>query len=596
MLRVRLRRTSNTLVLFLFMLGAPRPAPAQTPAGSIDGVVVDASGAVVPGVTVVVTHEPTGVSHEVVSDGQGQFRVPLLPIGLYTVKAALAGFQPFEQHELQLTIGQSLTLRIELKPANVAESVTVRAPVTISGVTPAVETTRAQISSTISEVSIANLPVNGRNFIDFALLTPGVTRDVRSGDISFAGQRGTLNSLVVDGADTNNTFFGQTLGRTGSGRAPYQFSQDAVQEFQVNSNAYSAEYGRAGGAVINVVTKSGTNTRHGSLFDFYRDKSLNANDAINVLNNRAKSAYHYNQFGGSYGGPIRKNRQFIFASYDGQRNTQPNDVFITLPAGTTLDADGAAGLSQVTALGQSWTRGQDQDVFLVRTDSQLTSSRRLTLRYNHQNFTGKNFENAGPQNALEHTGASNVQTRTLNASITGDLTSTMLHELRGQWARDSEPGFANSDRPEAVIRQGGSTILTIGRNNFSPRETTITRGQIADTITWLHGAHFVRTGSSITSPATFRERTRSTACPRSSWARRAPRASDTCRPLPAPGRRARRRTRTSASTDSSCRTNGGSGRISPSTRASGTTCRSLPSRRCGTLTRSWPPPASTPAR
>ena len=122
------------------------------------------------------------------------------------------------------------------------------------------------MSSTISEVSVANLPVNGRNFIDFALLTPGVTRDVRPGDISFAGQRGTLNSLVVDGADNNNTFFGQTLGRTGSGRAPYQFSQDAVQEFQVNANAYSAEYGRAGGAVINVVTKSGTNTPHGSVF------------------------------------------------------------------------------------------------------------------------------------------------------------------------------------------------------------------------------------------------------------------------------------------------------------------------------------------
>jgi len=118
--------------------------------------------------------------------------------------------------------------------------------VTVSGASPVIETTRSQVS----ETSIANLPVNGRNFIDFALLTPGVTRDVRTGDISFAGQRGTLNSVVVDGADNNNTFFGQALGRTGSGRAPYQFSQDAVQEFQVNSNAYSAEYGRAGGAVI----------------------------------------------------------------------------------------------------------------------------------------------------------------------------------------------------------------------------------------------------------------------------------------------------------------------------------------------------------
>ena len=116
--------------------------------------------------------------------------------------------------------------------SGVAESVTV------SGATPIIETSRSQVSSTVDETAVQNLPVNGRNFIDFALLTPGVTRDVRTGDISFAGQRGTLNSLVVDGADNNNTFFGQTIGRTGSGRAPYQFSQDAVKEFQVNSNAY----------------------------------------------------------------------------------------------------------------------------------------------------------------------------------------------------------------------------------------------------------------------------------------------------------------------------------------------------------------------
>ena len=118
-----------------------------------------------------------------------------------------------------------------------------------------------------------------------------------------------------------------------------------MQEFQVNSNAYSAEYGRAGGAVINVVTKSGTNSPHGSAFEFFRDKALNANDAINVLNKRAKSPYHYNQFGASYGGPLQKDRHFLFANYDGQRNTQPNDVFITLPAGTVLTPAGSAGLT-----------------------------------------------------------------------------------------------------------------------------------------------------------------------------------------------------------------------------------------------------------
>jgi len=145
-----------------------------------------------------------------------------------------------------------------------------------------VETTGSSVSSTVSDLAIANLPVNGRNFIDLVLLTPSVTRDARLGDISFAGQRGMLNSLPIDGTDDNNTFFGQTLGRTGSGRAPYQFSQDAAREFQVNSSSYSAEFGRTGGAVINVVTKSGTNDFHGTAFEFYRDRVYTQASSVDI--------------------------------------------------------------------------------------------------------------------------------------------------------------------------------------------------------------------------------------------------------------------------------------------------------------------------
>ena len=474
----------------LALLGpASTIALAQSATGSIDGTVTDATGGVMPGVTVTLTQRETGARREVVTDEQGRFAAPLLPVGPYEVRTELAGFSPFQQSDLDLTVGQTLTLNIPMAPAAVSESLTVSAQ------SPVIETTRSQVSSTVNEVAVANLPVNGRNFIDFVLLTPGVTRDVRTGDISFAGQRGTLNSLVVDGADNNNTFFGQTLGRTGSGRAPYQFSQDAVQEFQVNSNAYSAEYGRAGGAVINVVTKSGTNTVHGSVFEFYRDKALNANDAINVLNGRPKSPYHYNQFGGSIGGPIVRDRHFYFANYDGQRNTQPNDVFLSIPPGTPSDPDTLAGLERLRPLAQSWTRTQDQDVFLAKTDWQLNSSHRASVRYNHQNFTGDNFENGGPTNSIEHTGASKVNTRTFNASVTSVLTPALLNEGRIQWARDQEPGFANSANPEALIRQGGSTLLTIGRNFFSPRETTIDRFQFADTVTWLRGGHKLKVGA-----------------------------------------------------------------------------------------------------
>jgi outer membrane receptor protein involved in Fe transport len=464
------------------------PARAQSATGSIEGSIVDQTGAVMPGVTVTAVQSTTGLTRTTVSDDNGLFRLLLLPVGIYDVSADLSGFNSRKLPEVTVNVGQTVTLRMQMSVSGVAETVNV------SGGTPIIETSRSQVSSTITESAVQNLPVNGRNFIDFALLTPGVTRDVRTGDISFAGQRGTLNSLVVDGADNNNTFFGQTVGRTGSGRAPYQFSQDAVKEFQVNSNSFSAEYGRAGGAVINVVTKSGTNDLRGSVFEFYRDKALNANNAINELNNRAKSPYHYNQFGGTLGGPIRPNRDFFFFNYDGQRNTQPNVVFLNLPANTPGDPATQAGIARLQPLAESWNRKLDQNVFLIKTDHELNDNNRLSFRYNQQNFTGEGFENGGAQNALEHTGAALVKTNTFNASWTSFYGTTLFNEVKFQLARDKEPGLANSSNPEGVVQESGTTVLTIGRNNFSPRETTIKRWQLADTATWLRGQHKIKSG------------------------------------------------------------------------------------------------------
>jgi outer membrane receptor protein involved in Fe transport len=476
------------LVVLSLVLFRGSIAAAQSATGAIEGVIVDPSGAALPGVTVTLTQTATGAERRAITDESGLFRAPILPVGVYTLAAELSGFSPRRQEAITLTVGQTLTLRIEMALSNVAETVNV------SGQTPIVETSRSSASSTVNEIAVQNLPVNGRNFIDFALLTPGVTRDVRTGDISFAGQRGTLNSLVVDGADNNNTFFGQTAGRTGSGRAPYQFSQDAVKEFQVNSNSFSAEYGRAGGAVINVVTKSGTNEMHGSVFEFFRDKALNANNAINVLNGRPKSPYHYHQFGGTIGGPIRRDRDFFFFNYDGQRNTQPNDVFLNLPANTPTDPLTQSAIATLTPKAESWERRLDQDVFLAKTDHELGGGSRLTLRYNHQNFTGDGFESGGPQISFEHTGASIVRTRSMNGSWNAVFGTAFFNELKVQFLRDKEPGEANSDAPEAVVQQSGTTVLTIGRNNFSPRETTIDRWQVADSLTWVRGAHKIKSG------------------------------------------------------------------------------------------------------
>jgi outer membrane receptor protein involved in Fe transport len=494
MRQVFLRLFGHTCVMGMLLLLA-NPLQAQTLAsgGAIEGTVRDETGAVLPGATVTVLNEETGAARTTTTDGAGAYTAPLLPVGTYEVSAVLDGFQTVRRPHLQLSVGQQLTVDLTLGLAGVEATIEVTAQ------PPILEQERTHQASTVNDVAVANLPVNGRNFIDFVLTTPGVTRDVRLGDISFAGQRGTLNSLIVDGADNNNSFFGQTFGRTGSGRAPYQFSQDAVQEFQVNTNAYSVEYGRAGGAVINVVTKSGTNDTQGSLFWFYRDESLNANSFVNKIAQpqRPKSPYHYDQFGGSLGGPIQRGKAFYFISYDGQRNDIPNEINLDQNlAGLTIpnDPDTLAGLQKLRDKSGNWQRGQDQDVLFARADWEATEAHRLTLRYNHQEFTGRNFENGGVTNSEEHTGDSLVNTRTLNGSFSSVLGTRMFNEVRAQYAEDREPGRANSALPEATVRQGGRTILTVGRNFFSPRETALERWQLADTLTLIRGSHTWKAG------------------------------------------------------------------------------------------------------
>ena len=486
-----MKRTFSIRILLAVAAAAlaAMPALAQSPTGSITGNVLDGSGAGLPGATVTVTSVDTGATKTTTSGAQGSFTFPLLPPGRYSVASELTGFSAAKVGNVTVSIGGQEKVTLKMEIGGVKEAITV------SSEAPLIEATQSQQESVVGQKLIENLPTNGRNFIDFVLTTPGVVRDVRLGDISFAGQRGTLNSLVVDGADNNNTFFGQALGRTGSGRAPYQFSQDAVKEFQVNRNAYSAEYGRAGGAVINVVTKSGTNDFHGTGFYFYRDKSINAINYIDDINHRAKAPYHFDQFGASLGGPILPDRLFFFANYDGQRNTIPNTVNPLPPlSGLPQDPDTIAGYNKLLLLDDSWNRKQDQDVYLLKLDYEANSANHVTARYNRQNFTGVNFENGGATNSVEHTGNSLVKTDTIAASLASSFTPTLFNELRAQYAKDSEPGLANSPNPEGVVQQGGQTLLTIGRNSFSPRETTIKRYQAADTITLLSGSHTAKLG------------------------------------------------------------------------------------------------------
>ena len=463
---------------------------AQSEVGSatLNGTITDPSGAAIAGAKVTATNTATGFTRGTTTTDTGLFSFPALPVGNYDVSVEAQGFKTAKRAGMALAIGAVATLDARLEIGTATETVDVSSEAGL------VETTRSQTGSVVNEKAVADFPVNGRNFLDFTGLTPGVVRDpTRTGDLAFGGQRGTSNSVLVDGADSNNIFFGQSTGRAGTGRNPYSFSQDSVQEFQVSANSYAAEVGRAGGGIINVVTKSGTNDFHGTIFEFYRDKALNANTWIRNQRRLPKAPYHFNQFGGNLGGPVVKNKLFFFFDYDGQRNTAPNTVFLqVLP--TASDTLGQQTVQQLQKYLTTYPQSLNNDVYLGKADWNLSNNQRLSVRYNANRFKGVNFENGGPASAAEHTGNSNVTTDNIAGNHTLVLGTRGVLESRFVFTRDNEPGQANSTDPETVIRQSGTTVLQFGRNSFSPRYTNAKTYQWAESVAWVQGKHSYKVG------------------------------------------------------------------------------------------------------
>ncbi|HEV2835747.1 MAG TPA: TonB-dependent receptor [Pyrinomonadaceae bacterium] len=475
------------LLLLLLSISITTFAQSQANTGNIEGRVTDPNAAAVPNVTVTATNIATGLTKSAQTNDEGVYRIVFLPPGTYKVETSGAqGFAPASFTNVVVTVGGQTPLDIQLTVGGGTINM-----VDVSAEGQVVETTRTSISSIVNERAIQNLPVNGRNFLDFATLTPSVVRDpTRQGDLAVGGQKGTLNSLQVDGADNNNTFFGQSFGRTGT-RPPYQFSEESVQEFQVNQNGFSAEFGRAGGAVINVVTKSGTNEWHGSAFEFFRDEALNSNTPILTARNAKRPKSQINQYGATIGGPIKKDRAFFFFAYDGQRSNIPNVVdapnFFAQPA----SIQNLLGPKMAT-----YQIGRDQDVYMAKSDIRLNDSNQLVLRFNQQNFTGNNNENSGPLSVEEHSGNSIAKTTTFSGSLISTFSPTLINDFRFQFGRDREPGEANSEVTEARIQTGGG-FLQLGRNNFSPRETTIKRAQFIDVVSLTQGKHSLKFGADL---------------------------------------------------------------------------------------------------
>ena len=478
------------LILLVILITAMSAfAQSQSTTGNIEGRVADPNGAVVPGVSVTAKNQDTGFAKTTTSDTDGNFIFVLLPPGSYKVDiAASKGFAAATYQNVKVTVGARTSLDVVLKAGGTTNVV----DVTSDG--QGIEGTRTSISTTVDEHRVTSLPTNGRNFLDFAILTPGIVRDpTRAGDLAVGGQKGTLNSIQIDGASSDNTFFGQSSGRIGSGRAPSQFSIDTVKEFQVNQNGFSAEFGRAAGAVINAITKSGTNRFTGSAFEYFRDESLNARNPNLVAANRARPKGQINQFGGTIGGPIKTDKAFFFGAYEGQRSNLPNPVLLnSLPF---APANVQAFLAPKVV---SYNVNRVQDTYLVKTDFNINNRNQVWVRFNQQNFTGTNLENGGSLSAAEHTGNSKVKTSSVTGAWIATISPKWFNEFRYQFSRDSEPGFANTNSPEAAFTASAGGIsdgtFNIGRNNFSPRETTIKRNQIIDSQTFLTGNHTVKYG------------------------------------------------------------------------------------------------------
>lgn len=289
---------------------------AQDATGRMVGTVTDQSGAVIPGARVVVTNAETHLSRATVTNNAGYYQVLALPIGNYAVSADRRGFNAVTTTASKLEINQSLKVDIKLQVGTKTETVTVESTATT------VETINPTMGSTVSDRSVQDLPLNGRNVLDLALLQPGVlpadnpnNTSTFSANTAFSisGGRNDSNTFILDGGLNNDLLDNGVV---------YNPNPDAVQEFKVLTSNFTAEYGRNGGGIVTVVTKSGTNAFHGSAFDFNRNDAYNASDFFSNLNGLPRPVLKRNQFGGTVGGPILKNKLFFFASYEGQRETR----------------------------------------------------------------------------------------------------------------------------------------------------------------------------------------------------------------------------------------------------------------------------------
>ena len=477
--RTLLARAAAALVVTALF---PAAAAAQFDTATVLGTIRDPQGAHVPGVTVTLTNVATNIAATTVSGTDGNYQFGNVRVGTYTIKAELSGFSTAVAENILVTVNARMRVDLDLRVGSLDENVVV------TGATPVLESESSDRGQVIGREQIVNLPLNGRNYADLALLAPGVRRsaiaDSRDGSFNVHGQRSALNNFILDGVDNNS--YGTS--NQGFSNQVVQASPDALEEFKVQTDNFSAEFGRSGGAVINASFKSGTNQFRGTVWEFHRNTALNATGFFKPTSG-VKPTLKRNQFGFVFGGPIVRNRTFFFGDYEGFRQISRQVTFATLPtadqrAGNlglpivnpltgAFYADGVIPQSAITPFARailgglpaptrpgtannfdSLPRRQDyNDKFDIKVDHQFSSSTAAWVRYSHREVD--NFE--PPSIPGEIGSPSNSSVYVINRQAAGAVTHTLGANSLLDVRFSVSPGEAGKSAPGT----GGPTMLDL---------------------------------------------------------------------------------------------------------------------------------------
>jgi hypothetical protein len=461
--------------LIFFFLAISCLGQSELGSASIEGLVVDQNKAVIAGASILIKNTETGLERKLTSNADGSFFASMLPVGRYLIITSAEGFATIKQ-EIILTVGETTSSVITLLPKETIAEVEITAEGEI------IDNEEASTGTSIPQRSISDLPIRGRNFPEFIQLTPGIVQESDRKGLVIAGQRSINSNISIDGADFNDALQGN---QRGGNDAVFFFPQTAVKEFQVVRSGATAEVGRTGSGFVNVVTKSGTNSFRGEAFFFNRNDRLTSPDAFGN-----DGANNQNLFGGSIGGPLKKDKAFFFIG--AEQNFLRIPYFVDFsPTQIQLPPDLAALEGEQIAT-------NDPTAVFARFDSYLNERNTLNLQYTYSRLKSENFvtidegtvktDVAATQNVLRR-GSSNG----IKGSIVTVFNANLINEIRGQVATDNRREDSNFPGPDIRI----SGVGRIGGSNSRPRIFNTTRYQLSDTFSIATPKHRIKLGFDI---------------------------------------------------------------------------------------------------